>query len=635
MRFLSSPTAFFLLFFSSAAGERDRLVPFSSRRGSHHTRYIRSGHTPARRLVPFSQSGAHNARSWKRALVPRNTVNLAYGLETASYPSTALEFTAHPETPIVLLEDIGHLVDSVVCHERRVELNFVGEDAYAEAVVSWSAHPAFMLVTSHHTCNPPDQRGAWLITAIRGLGAYPQIKLTAEPVPLREIGTSFRISHAAEGISSSWSQSKALGKRLDDVFSFGHDFDFAARQQLFPNPNLLQRSNADELILGNEVLAVSQSSAFQVFCVDCSSHSNFSVGVELEVTDLGTKISDAHINITVQQFEHDIQLEFSLNSSLVFHQSMDVIGSALPDLGLSIPDIGSVGFFYGGTVTADMDVSGGLNFSIGAKTSVPPGAGVTFVMVGDANSSATGWDGASFDFIPFRLNSGSFNASAQLSLSPFLELEISLLKGISASARIGINTPQITADASVVSNVNRDCQPIGPTDLESFSSALTFGAGASLDIHVSTDGTILPDANRSLFGHNITFGSIPPPSAPECFIVADDNPADQATLAGQVPAPTGTLRAAAAAVPSFDVAKIEAYYSASGALPTNVNYTQLVQATAVPPDIQSAVNKIVGGGAGKNTGGHANGNGAGRTYGSWGFVLLAGLGTGIAMATSC
>lgn len=98
----------------------------------------------------------------------------------------------------------------------------------------------------------------------------------------------------------------------------------------------MKRFSRDEVILGDEVLAVSQSSGFQVFCVDCGSHTNFSVGIEVEVTELGTKINDAHFNITVQQFEHDIQLEFSINSSLVFHQSMDVIRSALPDLGLSV-----------------------------------------------------------------------------------------------------------------------------------------------------------------------------------------------------------------------------------------------------------------------------------------------------------
>jgi hypothetical protein len=181
----------------------------------------------------------------------------------------------------------------------------------------------------------------------------------------------------------------------------------------------------------------------------------------------------------------------------------------------------------------------------------------------------------------------------------------------------------MAAHASVLSNVNRLCQPTGPTDFESFSAALTFGAGASLDIHVSTNGSLLPDTNDSLFAHNVTFGSIPSPGSPGCFVVADDKPAAadaSSVLAGDLPAPTGTLRAAAEAVPTFDIPKIEAYYSANGALPTNVNYTQLVQATTVPDDLKSAVEKLVG-----NAGDKGKGNGAGLRYDLRGPLLVGGM----------
>ncbi|KAJ6615763.1 hypothetical protein B0H10DRAFT_2435276 [Mycena sp. CBHHK59/15] len=548
-----------------------------------------------RRVVPFKQKRSpFNGilpRSWKRELVPKRAVHLAYGAE--SYPSTALKFVAHANTPIILLEDIDYLIDTTTCHTQsgqygaKVELNFRSNDAYLEALSSWSSYPTFILVTSHLTCNLDDRRGAWLITAVEGHKWYPQITLTAESVPLRKMAASFRISHSAHGVSSSWRPPNGLDARFDRVFSIGHDLDLAPRQQLFPlDSRLLQRST-------DEVLDSAFSSGIQVFCVNCVSRTNFSVGIEIDVTDLGTKISSAHINVTAQQFEHDIQLEISLDGSVSFTKSVDVIKTALPDLGITIPDIGDIGFFYGGSVNAELDITGGLNFTIGAKTSVPAGATASFVMAGDGNSSATGWDGASFDLIPFRLNSGSFNATAQLSLSPFLEAEITLLKDFSASARIAVDTPQVTASASIESNVNRQCQPIGPNDFEFFSAALKFGAGASLQIQTTTNGSLLPDTDVAIFTHPVNFASFSSPDAPECFIVADDSAADSATLAGQVPSPTGTLRAAAVAVPSFDVRKIEAFFSASGALPTNVNYTQMAQATTIPSNLKAAIDSKV------------------------------------------
>ncbi|KAJ6571002.1 hypothetical protein DFH09DRAFT_1277570, partial [Mycena vulgaris] len=110
-------------------------------------------------------------------------------------------------------------------------------------------------------------------------------------------------------------------------------------------------------------------------------------------------------------------IEISLDGNVSFHQAVDVIRTPLSDLGFGLHDIGEVMLFYCGTMNAGLDITGGLNFTVGAKTSVPAGATATFVIIGDANSSATGWEASSFELIPFRLNTGSFNASAQLSLA--------------------------------------------------------------------------------------------------------------------------------------------------------------------------------------------------------------------------
>ncbi|KAJ7138828.1 hypothetical protein C8R46DRAFT_1320864 [Mycena filopes] len=505
---------------------------------------------------------------------------------------------------MISLEEIDHLLTAVRCESdsrthvprfsvnHNISLNFISAEAFNEALASWSRPSVFTLVTLHETCNVVDQRGAWMITAVRGLQHVQQITLEATPIPLRDIGASFHLSHTAtEDAISSWAPAGSLDKRLDidKVLDFGHDFDLNPRQRFFPaDKTLLQSRSFDPAINANNAELISlQDTGLQVFCVDCFSHSNFSLGLELDVK--GVDITHAHINLTVVEFAHQVQLEFSLNKTTVFRQAMDVLRAPVPDLGFDLDGF-SLGFFFGGTFTAEMNITGGLNFSIGAKAGIPAGAVAQLVMVGDEKSGATGWE-PTFEIIPFRLNNGSFNASAQLSLSPFLDFQITTPGLTLLEARIGLNTPEVTANATLLTNVNRDCQPVGPTDFESFTSALTFGAGASLSIQGETKGLFVPDVDIPLFTQNVSFGSIPAPSAPGCFIVADDMPT--ATAAGQV-APTGTLRAAAAAVPTFDLQKIEAYYSANGALPTNVNYTQLVQATAVPENLKAAVSQVVG-----------------------------------------
>ncbi|KAF8180558.1 hypothetical protein K438DRAFT_1976744 [Mycena galopus ATCC 62051] len=539
-----------------------------------------------------------------------------------------------PARPIVSLEDFDHLLAAVICDQRKhhegttITLSFTSPGACADALESWSTQSTFTLVTLHPTCNLADQRGAWQIKNVEGLPESQEITLDASALPLREVGHSFHISHNPGGLPSARGYLPQHGRRqLGDevphgfVQSFGHDFNFSTREQVFP-PNdalnaLSQRDNiADEPPLASVSIP---DPTFEVFCIDCVSRANFSVGIEMDVTN-SIDVANAHINFTVLDFEHKIQLEFSATDSLTIQESQDVVKVPFPDLGFDIPGVGSFGLFWGVHLGADFEVVGGLNFSIGAEASIPSGAVATLVL----------------------LNSGSFSASAALTLSPFLEVDVTFAEANVLRGRIDINTPQIVANAAVLANVNRQCQAVGASDFESFTAALTFGAGAAIGIDVNVTSMVVPNLETvQLFTDNFTFSNLPSPNAPGCFIIAADgtsvgnagntNPNGGQGLVGLVPAPTGTLLTAAEAVPTFDLPKIESYYSANAALPTNVNYTQLVEATPVPTDIQAAVNQIIGNSKGNGGGGGGSKSG-GQFNGPTGWSVLVLLATLTALA---
>ncbi|KAJ6549723.1 hypothetical protein B0H19DRAFT_1073645 [Mycena capillaripes] len=115
--------------------------------------------------------------------------------------------------------------------------------------------------------------------------------------------------------------------------------------------------------------AIPDPAGLHVFCVDCVSVSKFAVGLEINITDL--QLARWYINITVQDFHHDIQLEFSLNDTAQYEKTLDVLLLAIPDLGTSVKDIITIGFFYGAAVRMEMDVSANnLNFTVGASASL-------------------------------------------------------------------------------------------------------------------------------------------------------------------------------------------------------------------------------------------------------------------------
>ena len=94
-------------------------------------------------------------------------VYLSYS-ETYAPPSATVSFAAHEDRPILLLEDMDHMLAGVVCTGgnegagKTMHLQFASEDALEEALAAWSELSSFAVVTSHATCNSADERGAWL-----------------------------------------------------------------------------------------------------------------------------------------------------------------------------------------------------------------------------------------------------------------------------------------------------------------------------------------------------------------------------------------------------------------------------------------------------------------------------------------
>ena len=185
-----------------------------------------------------------------------------------------------------------------------------------------------------------------------------------------------------------------------------------------------------------------------------------------------------------------------------------------------------------------------------------------------------------------------------------------ILVNTGLAARLLQQIPKYSVDAAIVTGVNRECQPIGPNDFETFDTAFVVGSDLSLatGVHFGFEGFVLPQALAEL-GFPVAYDAsffkkdfpLPPSNstgAPKCIIISDDSPtaASASSLTG-VPGPTGTMVLAQSAVPTWDFAKIESYSSANGQLPTNVNYEQMVKATVVPPDLQKSIQAVATGGA--------------------------------------
>jgi len=185
-----------------------------------------------------------------------------------------------------------------------------------------------------------------------------------------------------------------------------------------------------------------------------------------------------------------------------------------------------------------------------------------------------------------------------MKISPFIGIGITLPINDGRpliEGRVSQNAPSINFSANVTDNVNRNCQPVTDDDFESFPKAVQLSADMTFETRVGIVGSLadlLPDWNTEFsHGHIPLFNRTGGNGTNSCLVVVDDSVQDSTATSPSLmtAAPTGTLMAAISAVPSFDVSKIESYFSANGQLPTNVDYSQLLQATTVPDDIKNVL----------------------------------------------
>ena len=141
----------------------------------------------AHTLVPTKRVPSLETRArWSENLHPKNYARISYGMSESHFylmsslrlsilfegpyhpPNAHVTFEAHDEYPVLVLEDIDHLLDLVLCSaysqtgNASILLAFRDQETYREALLAWGGLEHFTLITAHTTCNPDGEHAAWL-----------------------------------------------------------------------------------------------------------------------------------------------------------------------------------------------------------------------------------------------------------------------------------------------------------------------------------------------------------------------------------------------------------------------------------------------------------------------------------------
>ncbi|KAF4618882.1 hypothetical protein D9613_010083 [Agrocybe pediades] len=499
------------------------------------------------------------------------------------YSAAVVTFEALEGQPIVVVGEFESYLRSIECvpelgnlaGSTTLHLSFDSNDSARNALSTWRSSESLKFVTSHPGCNLVGELGAWKVHTVQSYRN--SIEISAEPLPLYELG-SYNVAVRAHHMTGVWEpRSGADG-------SAGRQ---PLRRETFET-GFSKNISGTDILSGDTALDLPED----LQSVD------FNITVDLNITLSDLNITALSISTTVNSFDQTVLLGISTNGTLSFSHDRDLFN--LPLSGLAVRDLFNIGPEVGVAASVDLDVSGNVNFTTGARASIEPGAFALFDFL-TLKESDNGWKSATIQSIPLKVLSGSLSSTATLTISPFIGIGITLPIVNDGQplveARISQDAPSIVFAANVSTNVNRDCQPAGDNDFETFAAAYELSADMTFATHIGIVGDLadmLPPWDEDFpHGDFQIFNTSGGKGSSTCFVIVDDSVAS--TNGSSTPlltaAPTGTLVAAASAVPSFDISKIESYFSASSQLPPNVNYTQLLQATIVPKNIINAVQK--------------------------------------------
>ncbi|KAF9478374.1 hypothetical protein BDN70DRAFT_895781 [Pholiota conissans] len=504
---------------------------------------------------------------------------------------------AHSERPILLLEEMG-LLHSVVCQASTITLVMPSGEIANTTLMAWAPNgrTAFNIITSHPGCNAANERGAWSVSFIKPHGR--SIILFVSALPLHEVGRTFDISFRHSSLGGYWgtpmqtsTDATLVERDFGSTSNPSYDKDLSGTE-IFPG-------NSSSLGLASDIIQhltpgytrQLTGASVEITCAECVSHFNFTIGVDFTFTAGIGNVSTALMFATVNRFEQSVFLDIKVGGDLQVDFEFDLI--KIPIEGFQIPTLFAIGPFIGLGVQFNFTLTGEVDLKVGANASIPANANANLDLINPSNSSANGWDGISFQMIPLRLDGGAPNFTIGAAVAPFLEFEITVGGGgitqgtnsteVGLEARLTQTTPAIEFDFVTHSNVNSACEPAGDADFSFFSNAYTVDSSLGL---LTAAGVQLNDAgvfenlgldfatswSKTLFQYNsrLPLSGKQSDSNQTCFVLAEDAGSASATRANldaspsQHPAATGTLLAAASAIPTYDISKIQSYYDSHG-----------------------------------------------------------------------
>ncbi|KAL8649240.1 MAG: hypothetical protein Q9210_004516 [Variospora velana] len=277
---------------------------------------------------------------------------------------------------MVMMELFEPMTTAVDCNgdDGMMSLTFKSQDAFKHAMDTWSfinqaEEKKFLLIANHDGCGPQDERQPYLITNIREDEEKLSTFLTAEKAPWSDVAGTYDLDFGRAIQSKKASRRRGLWDTITNAVSNTGDFIINGDADFSKSVNFPVNVAGSFQVTGH--LSVKDFSLQQLTLA--GSPQGFAAKM-----DIATKIT--------APYSPD-QLAYS----------KELFSAPIPEAGISVTGIFSLGAVVSYEVGVSTTFSGSASMSFGLTASLPDTAVVIADSLDRSASTATGFEGAVFD----------------------------------------------------------------------------------------------------------------------------------------------------------------------------------------------------------------------------------------------
>ncbi|KAL8633735.1 hypothetical protein Q9189_000471 [Teloschistes chrysophthalmus] len=373
---------------------------------------------------------------------------------------------------VVLMERFEPLTSAVDCNgdDGNMSLTFKSKDAFKHAVDTWNfinkaPEKKFLLIANHDGCGPNDERQPYLITKVEEDEAKLTTHLTAQKAPWSEIAGSYDLDFGRAIPTNKTVQRRGLGF-FKDLLTGDSD---TSKSASFP------------LSVGTPGVstAIVSTSVFSLNCLDCYVTGSFEVTGHLSIKDY--HLQDFTLSGAPQDFAAKLELGTTIAApyspdSLSYNKTL--FEAPIPDAGISVPGIFSLGAIVSYDIGVSTTFRGSASMNFGLTASLPNTAVAIADFQNPTQSSATGFDGGSFD-PSFDLTALSASVTVAAFSQPKLSFGVDITGIGHLDVAFALKLPLVEATVAAAYNQSGLCS----TDPDASKT----GAKVTTDVAVEVD----------------------------------------------------------------------------------------------------------------------------------------------------